>query len=161
MSPSSTVHGGQHDTKCVTFELLLHAGFVADEIWGDMLEPARMYLYKMHFFLHICKLLSGGRGSFLALSAAAHAGGRRYVPPRRASQDHGKPTTFVFLSLLLDHVSRITQSLKLPSSLLCGSHGTTAFAHLALPFVTATDGASVCTYVAMFAIDLQYRKYLE
>ena len=41
MSPSSTVHGGQHDTKCVTFELLLHAAFVADEIWGFMLEPAR------------------------------------------------------------------------------------------------------------------------
>ena len=34
MSPSSTVHGGQHDTKCVTFEMLLilHAAFVADEI---------------------------------------------------------------------------------------------------------------------------------
>ena len=39
-SPSSTVHGGQHDTKYVTFELLLHAVFVADEIWGFMLEPA-------------------------------------------------------------------------------------------------------------------------
>ena len=34
MSPSSTVHGGQHGTKYVTFELLLHAAFVADEIWG-------------------------------------------------------------------------------------------------------------------------------
>ena len=37
MSPSSTVtvHGGQHDTKYVTFELLLvlHAAFVADEFW--------------------------------------------------------------------------------------------------------------------------------
>ena len=32
--PSSTVHGGQHDTKCVAFELLMHAAFVADEIWG-------------------------------------------------------------------------------------------------------------------------------
>ena len=41
MSPSSTVYGGQHDTKYVTFELLLHAAFVADEIWGFMLEPAR------------------------------------------------------------------------------------------------------------------------
>ena len=41
MSPSSAVHGGQHDTKYVTFELLLHAAFVADEIWGFMLEPAR------------------------------------------------------------------------------------------------------------------------
>ena len=41
MSPSSTVHGGQHDTKYVTFELLMHAAFVADKIWGFMLEPAR------------------------------------------------------------------------------------------------------------------------
>ena len=29
-----TVHGGQHDTKNVTFELLLHEAFVADENWG-------------------------------------------------------------------------------------------------------------------------------
>ena len=34
MSPSSTVHGGQRDIKCVTFEFLMHAAFVADEIWG-------------------------------------------------------------------------------------------------------------------------------
>ena len=25
----------------MTFELLLHAAFVADEIWGSMLEPTR------------------------------------------------------------------------------------------------------------------------
>ena len=41
MSPSSTVYGGRHDTKYATFELLLHAGPVADEKWGIMLEPAR------------------------------------------------------------------------------------------------------------------------
>ena len=29
MSPPSTVRGGQHDTKYVAFELLLHAAFVA------------------------------------------------------------------------------------------------------------------------------------
>ena len=34
MSPSSTVHGGQLDNKYVTFELLVHAAFVADEILG-------------------------------------------------------------------------------------------------------------------------------
>ena len=28
------------NTWYVTLELLLHAAFVADEIWGDMLEPA-------------------------------------------------------------------------------------------------------------------------
>ena len=44
MSPSSTVHGGQHDTKYVTFELLMHAAFVADEIWGFMPEPARIQI---------------------------------------------------------------------------------------------------------------------
>ena len=40
---SSTGHGGEHDTKRVTFELLLRAAFVADEKLGFMLEPARMY----------------------------------------------------------------------------------------------------------------------
>ena len=40
-SPSSTVHGGQHDTKYVAFELLMHAAFVADENWGFMPESAR------------------------------------------------------------------------------------------------------------------------
>ena len=45
MSPSSTaVHGGQHDTKYVTFELLLHAAFIrGSRNWGDMLEPARRW----------------------------------------------------------------------------------------------------------------------
>ena len=43
MSPSSTIHVGQHDTKYVTFELLMHAAFVADEIWGFILEPARTW----------------------------------------------------------------------------------------------------------------------
>ena len=41
MSPSSIVHGGQHDTKYVTFEFLMHAAFVVDGIWGFMPEPAR------------------------------------------------------------------------------------------------------------------------
>ena len=48
MPPSSTVHGGQHDTKYVTFELTMHAAFVADEIWGFILEPART-LYFVFF----------------------------------------------------------------------------------------------------------------
>ena len=45
---------------------------------------------------------------------------------------------------LLYHVC-IAPSLKLSNSLLYGSHGQTAVAYQALPFVTATDGASVCT----------------
>ena len=40
-SPSFTVHGGAHGTKYVTFEFLLGAAFVADEIGGYMHEPAR------------------------------------------------------------------------------------------------------------------------
>ena len=35
------------------------------------------YMYKMHFVVHIYKLFSDGRGSFLALSAARHAGDPR------------------------------------------------------------------------------------
>ena len=35
--PSSTVYGGQHGTKYVAFELLLHAAFMADELCGLML----------------------------------------------------------------------------------------------------------------------------
>jgi len=41
MSPSSTVHGGQHDTEYVAFELLTHAAFLADEMLGFILEPVR------------------------------------------------------------------------------------------------------------------------
>ena len=41
VSHSSTVHCGQHDTKYVSFELVLPAAFVADERLSDMLEPAR------------------------------------------------------------------------------------------------------------------------
>ena len=40
-----------------------------------------------------------------------------------------------------------TQPLQASSSLLCGSHGTTAVAHQALPILTATEGALVCVYV--------------
>ena len=48
MSPSSTVHGSQHDAKYVTFELLLHAAFVVDEHWGFLLEPARICCPAFH-----------------------------------------------------------------------------------------------------------------
>ena len=41
MPPASTICGGQHDTKYVTFEWLLHAAFVADRIWGFVVEPTR------------------------------------------------------------------------------------------------------------------------
>ena len=45
------------------------------------------------------------------------------------------------------YVVCITPSLQLSSSLLCDSPRTTAVAHQALPFVTATDGASACACV--------------
>ena len=38
MSPSSTVHGGQHDTKYVTLELIFYAAFVAVKLCGDCLN---------------------------------------------------------------------------------------------------------------------------
>ena len=46
LSPSPAVHGDQHDTKYVTFELLLHAAFAADKNWGFMLEPARPVVFR-------------------------------------------------------------------------------------------------------------------
>ena len=51
MSPSSTVHGVHHDTKYATFELLMHAAFVAAEIWGIMHAPARIQIRKIKFEL--------------------------------------------------------------------------------------------------------------
>ena len=50
MSPSSTVHG-QQDTKYVTFELLMHAAFVADEFWGFMLGQARTPMHDNEYTL--------------------------------------------------------------------------------------------------------------
>ena len=52
-------------------------------------------------------------------------------------------TPYSALLLLLYQVC-ITPSRKLSRSLLWGSHGTTAVAHQALPYVTAKDSASVC-----------------
>ena len=48
-SPSSTVtvHGGQYDSIYVMFEFLFHATFVADNVWGFMLEPAGIYYMRI------------------------------------------------------------------------------------------------------------------
>lgn len=48
MPPSSTVHGDQYGTKYVTFELLLRASFVAEEIWGDTLKSALIEWQEYH-----------------------------------------------------------------------------------------------------------------
>lgn len=47
VSLSSNVHGGKCDTiaEYVAFELLWHAPFVADEIWGDLREFDGIPLY--------------------------------------------------------------------------------------------------------------------
>ena len=60
MSPFSTVHGGQHDTKYVTLELLLHVAFVADEIWGFTPGPARI-LYSE--YVRVRQLETGSQGN--------------------------------------------------------------------------------------------------
>ena len=52
----------------------------------------------------------------------------------------------------------ITPSLKLSSSLLCDSHGRTAIEHQVLPFVTATDGASVCACVCVCVLCLLWER---
>ena len=41
MPSFSTVHGGQYDTKYVTFQVRLHAAFVAETCWGGKLKSAR------------------------------------------------------------------------------------------------------------------------
>ena len=69
----------------------------------------------------------------------------RPAEPRRTMES--PPFFFAPLLLLLLYRVCITPSLKLSSSLLCGSQGTTAVTHQALPAVTATDGASVCACV--------------
>ena len=62
------------------------------------------------------------------------------VPPRRAAKDHGNPQLYCFLSLFCSNCCIMT-----PSKLFTwGSHGTTAEALRALPFVTDTTGASAC-----------------
>ena len=72
----------------------------------------------------------------------------RDAEPRRTMET---PKSLLFALLLLYH-TRITPSPKLSSSLICGSHATTAVEHQALfPFVTASNGTSGC---AMFPVDL-------
>ena len=66
------------------------------------------------------------------------------TPRRRAAADHGNPS---FSAILLWCCS-ITPSHQLPSSVLCGSDGTTAVVHQAFLFVTATGGASMCVRVS-------------
>lgn len=52
MRPSSTAHGNQYGTKSVTFKEILQHDFVADNIRGAQLEPARMYFQQVVYMLH-------------------------------------------------------------------------------------------------------------
>ena len=57
MSPSSTVHGGQHGTKYVTFELVMRAAFVADEFWvlcsNQLVRRKKVWHKKLVVRLHL------------------------------------------------------------------------------------------------------------
>ena len=84
-------------------------------------------------------------GACSGLSTSRGAGSSPGIAFRRAraKQDDGNRTIqhlrcCCCCIMSLSHRPSISQS-----SLLCGSHGTTAAAHEALPFETATDGASV------------------
>ena len=70
VSRSSTVDGGQHDTKYVTFELLMHAAFVADEIWGVMLEPARTCIIRRRTLPSFRAKSAGGIACFDTMKAS-------------------------------------------------------------------------------------------
>ena len=61
MSPFSTVHGGQHDTKHVTFELLLVATLVADDSLGSMLQAARkLFSLMLEYLSQTCDSVTVG-----------------------------------------------------------------------------------------------------
>ena len=89
--------------------------------------------------------LRPGRAPWCVIWALKFARCIPLVEPRRTMETpHFEK---ILLCCFSSHVCT-TRCLKLSSCLLGGSHGTTAVAHRALsPFVTATDGASVCLCV--------------
>ena len=143
-----------------------------------------VYMYETHFSAHGGPLFSSGRGSLFAFSAAGYANGPRVLTvhvwapaglrggwsgrskSRDLASNHGiafrlakhlgtmeTPQLKACALLPLYHVCT-TPTLKLSNSLPCGSRGTTAVAHRALTFETATNGASVCVRVCpMFPVD--------
>ena len=76
-----------------------------------------------------------------------------------------EPHIIIFLMvcvvLLLLCVSGLYHTLKLSSSPLCDSHVTTVVAHQVPPFVTATDGASVCACVCVLCFLLERTHHLN
>ena len=158
-----------HRNACVPpFQLATPPGFQVNHIPKGNLVC--MYIYINALVLRIGKLFFSGSGRLLALLAAGRARGARVhygasLGPGRAPWRvlwEFKVASWPFFtrSLLFATPRRpgpwkphnfsyslccccITRSLQHSSSLPCGSHGTTAVAHQALPFVTATDGAYV------------------
>ena len=86
-SPCPTVHGGQYDAKYVTFELLMHAACVADEIWGFICLNQLVYItrYKCvflahwHFFLFRPRVFSRALGT-VARREPARTPRRKFGP---------------------------------------------------------------------------------
>ena len=76
---SSTVHGGLHDTKYVTVELLLHVAFVADEIWGDTLEPVLVYILSQEQRASGLNVVLKAGGGLPTVAAATRKTGMIYL----------------------------------------------------------------------------------
>ena len=83
MSPSSTVHGGQYDTKNVTFEECSYC--MRHSCWtqfGKKILNQLVYVYLVRmertFFAHCLAFLYGPRVFTRALSRGARRGARRY-----------------------------------------------------------------------------------
>ena len=135
--------------------------------------PGISYQVTKALFLDKCTLFSGDRGSFLALSAAEHAGGPPVHHGASAGPDRlrgawsGRSKSQNLASnggLLSDQLEPTRPMQPTPPKIVfhlsaavlkyhsscqrLGSHGTTA-ALQAFPFVTATIGASACGFVSV------------
>ena len=134
-------------------------------------------MYEIRFVLHNSNLCSSGRGSFLDLSAAGHAGAPSCTPRRMGGPRPGSVARALGIQsragwqviarsrsaspkltrILESHIFKffcrsllrccVSMSHRLSSSFVGGHHSTTEAALLALPFVAATDGASLSSCV--------------
>ena len=113
-----------------------------------------VYVYQLYLFLQICMPHSAGRGSFFALSAAGHAGGRVYTRRKSGPRSSSVARALGVQSCAIWQV--ITGSLS-ECSLLCRaartSPGRLATSHVGRPsvqqqsrfkLVSSCYGAFVC-----------------
>ena len=126
---------------------------------------------------HICKLFSGGRGSFVALPAARQTGGppAHYIARlgagrapwrvlwaskaaragllhkglRSTPPSRAGPRNPQTSVYFLSVVAEPRRALNI--SILCGSHGATETAIQAFPFVTVANEASACVCVCVIS----------